>query len=95
MQQSLVSVVPAVFVIYTLLFTESEYVKKASELARSQIGDDIDGYKANDNAIIRYNKITKDFVKSYDTGVATMFKPDGGADYFQRQKIKDGGVTDD
>ena len=64
----------------------TEYVKKASELARSPIGGDIDGYKATDGAVVRYNKSTNDFVKGYSTGVATMFKPSSGEDYFKRKR---------
>ena len=67
----------------------TEYVEKASELARSPIGGDIDGYKATDGAVVRYNKNTNDFVKGYSTGVATMFKPSSGEDYFKRKRSEE------
>ena len=31
-----------------------EYVQKSAELARSSVGGDIDGYKAEDGSIVRY-----------------------------------------
>lgn len=69
----------------------SEYVKKSGELARSRVGGDIDGYKASDGAIIRYNNATNDWVKAYNTGVASMYKPSRGIEYFNDNKKEDGG----
>jgi len=65
-----------------------EYVQKASELVRSAVGGDILGFKESDGAIVRYNKATRDFVKGYSTGVATMFKPSSGIEYFEHQREK-------
>ena len=72
-----------------------EYVKKSSELVRSKIGGDIDGYKASDGAIVRYNKATNNFAKGYATDVAAMFKPTDGEEYFRRQMFEDGDVQND
>ena len=68
-----------------------EYVKKSGELARSKVEGDIDGYKASDGAIVRYNKKTNDWVKAYSLGVASMYKPSRGMDYFNDTKKNDGG----
>jgi len=73
----------------------AEYVQKASELARSKVGDNIDGYKTIDGAIVRYNKVTHDWVKAFYTGVATMFIPYDKMNYYNRQKIIDGGIKND
>ena len=70
----------------------NEYVRKSSELARQKVGGDIDGYKCSDGAIVRYNKNTHDWVKAYETGVATMFIPRDKTNYYNRQKSIDGGV---
>lgn len=72
-----------------------EYVRKSAELARSKVEGNIDGYRAKDGGIIRYNKATNDWVKAYDTGVATMFKPNDGMVYYNRQMNGDGGVQND
>jgi len=72
-----------------------EYVKKASSLARSKVGGDIDGYKSMDGAIVRYNKVTHDWAKAFYTGVATMFIPHDKVNYYERQKIIDGGTDHD
>jgi hypothetical protein len=72
-----------------------DYVKKASRLARSAVGGDIQGYGGADNCIVRYNKTTNDWVKAYATGVASMFKPKRGADYYTENMAEDGGAEDD
>jgi hypothetical protein len=72
-----------------------DYVNRASELARSPVGGDIVGYKCSDGSIVRYNIAEGDFVKARDNGVATMFKPIRGNDYYNDQVIKDGGVFND
>jgi len=68
-----------------------EYVQKSGMLARSGVGGNIDGYKASDGAIVRYNSTTGDWVKAYNTGVASMYRPKRGADYFNDTKKTDGG----
>jgi hypothetical protein len=71
------------------------YANRAAELARKPIGGDINGYKASDGAIVRYDKKNNDFVKAHDTGVDTMFKPAGGESYFDRAMKRDGGTQND
>ena len=68
-----------------------EYVAKSAELARSPVGGDIDGYRASNGSIVRYNKATNDWVRAHWSGVATMFKPNRGARYFNENKVTDGG----
>lgn len=70
--------------------TKQQYHQKALELARSPVGGDIVGYKAKDGAIVRYNTSTNDFVKAYSTGVCTMYKPDDGVEYYERDKERRG-----
>jgi pyocin large subunit-like protein len=70
-----------------------EYVEKAGTLARSEVGGDIVGYKAQDGAIVRYNKATNDYAKAFETGVATMYRPDDGEDYFNRAMRREGGTV--
>ena len=72
-------------------YTKEQYAQRALELAQSEVGGDIDGYKAtkgsNANSIVRYDKITNDWVRAYpSTGVATLFKPNNGHEYFQKIK---------
>ena len=71
------------------------YVQKAGELARSKVEGDIIGYKTTDGAIVRYNKVIHDWVKAFYTGVATMFIPHDKVNYYNRQKIIDGGTEND
>ena len=68
--------------------TKAQYEERALELLRSATNEDVSGYKAADGAVVRYDKANNDFVKGYDTGVATMFKPDDGEAYYQRDKKK-------
>ena len=71
--------------------TKEQYAERAVELARSAVGGDIDGYKSTQGkfkgSIVRYNRSTNDWVRVYPTsGIATMFKPEDNADYFERLK---------
>ena len=72
-----------------------EYAQKSADLARSPVGGDIDGYRASDGSIVRYNRAANDWVRAYDTGVATMFKPKRKEKYFEDKIIEHGGVRDD
>jgi 8-oxo-dGTP pyrophosphatase MutT (NUDIX family) len=72
-----------------------EYVEKSAELAHSPVGGDIVGYKGSDGCIVRYNRATNDWVKAYETGVATMFKPARGEAYYNEKMIENGGTQDD
>jgi pyocin large subunit-like protein len=73
----------------------ADYVSQAGDLARSAIGGDIDGYKAADGGIVRYNKLTNDYAKGFINGVATMYKPKDGIDYFTRAMQREGGTQND
>ena len=70
-------------------FTKVQYAEKALKLARSPVGDGIEGYKStygkSKGSIVRYDTSTGDWVRAWSTGVATMFKPVDGALYFERK----------
>jgi len=76
-------------------WTREQYSERATELARSATDENILGYKATDGSIIRYDKLTNDFVKSGNTGIRTMFKPKRKEVYFKTQFARDGGIEDD
>ncbi len=76
-------------------FTREQYAERARALVRSPVGSNIDGYKAVNGAIVRYDKVTNDFVKAFNTGVATMYKPEDGEAYFSRRMLKEGGIQTD
>jgi hypothetical protein len=73
----------------------TDYVQKSGELARTPVGGDVMGYRGDDGCIVRYNSATNDWVKAYDTGVASMYRPKRGEIYYLERMIDDGGVTDD
>ena len=67
---------------------KEQYAQRAIELARSPIGNGIEGYKSTKGkfagSIVRYDTSTNDWVRAYTTsGVATMFKPKDGTEYFE------------
>jgi len=66
-----------------------QYVEKSGKLARSAVGGDILGYKADDGAIVRYDRAANDWVRAYSTGVASMYKPKGGKAYYIKTKERD------
>jgi hypothetical protein len=72
-----------------------QYASQALILARSAVDGNILGYKGEDGSIVRFNKATGDWVKAYETGVATMFKPKNGEAYYYENMIEDGGVIND
>ena len=65
-----------------------QYAKRALKLARSAAdGKEIFGFVTKDGAVVRYDSRENDFVKCYsDAGIATMFKPKDGFQYFLRKK---------
>ena len=76
--------------------TKGQYAERALSLARSVTSDNILGYRAEDDSIVRYDKITNDWTRAFhNTGVATLFKPTRGEAYYNENMIEDGGVTDD
>ena len=68
------------------------YAKRAEELVRSPVGGDIDGCRLPGGAIVRYDKKANDYVKGYNKGIATMFKPNDGYEYFLREMRREGSV---
>ena len=76
-------------------FTKEQYAQRAHNLVKSEVCGNILGYKATNGAIVRFDESTNDFVKGTSTGIKTMFKPDEGTQYFERQMLRDGGMTDD
>ena len=75
-------------------FTKEQYAQRALELARSPVSEHVLGYMATNGDIVRYDESTNDWVKAARSGrIKTMFKPDKGTRYFERQMLKDGGVT--
>ena len=77
------------------LFTKEQYAQRAHKLLKTPVSDNILGYKALNGDIVRFDESTNDFVKGGKTGIKTMFKPNEGTKYFERQMLRDGGVTDD
>jgi len=76
-------------------FTKEQYAQRAHALIKSAINDHIVGYKSSNGNIVRFDESTNDFVKGSTKGIRTMFKPDEGTRYFERQMLIDGGKTDD
>ena len=70
-------------------FTREDYSKRAVELIRMATDENISGYRAQNGAIVRYDRRTNDYVKGYRTGVATLFKPDDCERYYQRTRQKE------
>jgi len=68
--------------------TKKQYAQKALQLARSPVGDMVEGYKASKGrhkgSIVRYDTSTNDWVRAWPNGISTMFKPDDKAEYFKR-----------
>ena len=76
-------------------FTKEQYAQMAHDLVRAAVGHNILGYKAANGDIVRFDESTNDFVKGAKNGIRTMFKPDEGTHYFERQLSRDGGTTND
>jgi len=75
--------------------TKEQYAKRAHDLVRAAVNDHILGYKAANGNIVRFDESTNDFVKCGKNGIMTMFKPDEQTLYFERQMLRDGGMTND
>ncbi|MBR3624717.1 MAG: hypothetical protein IKN43_15375 [Selenomonadaceae bacterium] len=70
--------------------TYEEYEVAALKLIESAVNEEILGHTDKDEAIVRYNKRTNDFVKGKVTkGIFTMFKPNEGLNYYLAQKKED------
>ena len=74
-------------------FTKEQYAARAEELSRSSVSEHILGYRCKKGRVVRFDESTNDFVKVGRHGIMTMFKPDEGTRYFERQMIRDRGVT--
>jgi len=72
-----------------------EYTRMSKAQYAQRAHDLVLGYKAADGSIVRYDKTTEDFVKGYNTGIATMFKLKGGEERFKRLMSREGGTQDD
>ena len=74
-------------------WTQEKYNQEALKLVQSATSDDIIGYKTRNLSVVRYRRSTNDFVKGYpESGIATMFKPDDGEEYFIRRLKKERGI---
>lgn len=72
-----------------------DYNDYALKLIQQAVSDDILGYKTEQGAIVRYRVSTNDYVKGYPTsGIATLFKPANGVEYYKRHLRKEGIVDD-
>ena len=70
--------------------TPEQYEKRAVELLESPVDERICGHIDKDKNIIRYDKDKNDFVKgSTKNGVFTMFKPEEGYLYYEKQRTED------
>lgn len=77
-------------------WTPEKYNEEALKLVQSSTSDDILGYKTKELSVVRYRRSTNDFVKGYPkTGIATMFKPKDGEEYFKRRLRKEEGIQHD
>lgn len=71
-------------------FTKEKYAARALELIQKATNETILGYKNQYGQIIRYDKTTNDFVKGHPkVGIATMYKPKRGEQYYLEQKESD------
>ncbi len=66
-------------------FTKEQYAERALTLAQSPVGGNISGYRRANGSVVRYDKVANDYVVGYATGIATMYKPDDGEEYFIRK----------
>jgi pyocin large subunit-like protein len=75
-------------------YTKERYAKEALDLIQSAVSNTITGYKNNLGQVIRYDTIKNNFVIGHpDIGIATMFKPVGGIEYYY-EKAGDEAVED-
>ena len=77
-------------------FTKEQYAERAAALARSPVGDGIEGYMATKGrfkgSIIRYDTSLNDWVRTHPaTGISTMFKPTDKASYFESINLAETG----
>lgn len=72
--------------------TFEQYVERACDLLEMKCSPGgIRGYKTKMGYICRYDPVTNDFAIGHPLiGILTMFKPDDGAKYFEKNKKKEG-----
>lgn len=72
--------------------TFEQYVERACDLLEMKCSSGgIRGYKTKMGYICRYDPVTNDFTVGHPLiGILTMFKPDDGAKYFEKNKKKEG-----
>ena len=78
--------------------TMEEYVTAGRDFARKPVGGTIEGYKAMDNGnafIVRFDNATGEWVKAFNSGVASYMKPTLGRRYYEKWLKIDEGVTSD
>lgn len=75
--------------------TMEEYAKVGAEFARKPVGGEIEGYKGADGCIVRFNESTGEWVKAYETGVASYMRPKAGRAYYEKWRELDGGFEND
>jgi pyocin large subunit-like protein len=68
--------------------TKEQYAQRALELARSPVGNGIEGYKVTHGrykgSIVRFDTSTNDWVRAIPDGsIVTMFKPTDKSGYFE------------
>ncbi|MCL2189507.1 MAG: hypothetical protein FWC16_11415 [Defluviitaleaceae bacterium] len=67
-----------------------QYARLAHELVRKPVGGNIVGYVAtkgrNIGSVVRYDKITNDWVRGSHIEIFTMFKPDDKMEYYEKIK---------
>ena len=67
--------------------TKDQYAERAMTLIQSPVVKGILGYKNAKGQVARFDTETGDFVKGHpDKGIATMFKPARGKEYFDDWK---------
>lgn len=66
------------------------YSQRALDLVQMAVGGNIEGYANENGQVVRYDKESNDFVKGRpDEGIATMFKPTDGIEYYYRWKKRE------
>jgi hypothetical protein len=69
---------------------DQQYAQRALDLVQQPVGGDIHGHSNSKEQVVRYDARENDFVKGKpDVGIATMFKPASGLNYYIRQKSRD------
>ena len=70
--------------------TKDEYLQAAVTLLGKPVNDDVLGHVTADGLVVRYDTKTNDFAKgSPDRGVRTMYKPEDGKAYYDKQREED------